>query len=170
MKRRNISLPYFFTLFYLKIISLNSFILSLIGLKSGALIENWLGPPNVNNILIASTTNYSYYTGSTNTSLTLGAKYFTEDYGNTLEPGDKIKFSVKAYTKFGKNYDIGGAVFNNAVTVTESTEYTIQNSGIMRVKANNVWTEGQVWVKVDGNWKEADVVKVKVNGVWEDSE
>ena len=64
----------------------------------------------------------------------------------------------------------GGAVFNNAVTVTESTEYTIQNSGIMRVKANNVWTEGQVWVKVDGNWKEADVVKVKVNGVWEDSE
>jgi hypothetical protein len=135
--------------------------------------ENWKAIPMYDtdgNILIASTTNYSYYTGSANTSLTLGAKYFTEDYGNTIEPGDKIKFSVKAYTKFGKNYDVGGAVFNNTVTATESIEYTIQNSGIMRVKANNAWTEGQVWVKVDDNWKEADAVKVKVNRVWEDSE
>lgn len=138
--------------------------------------NKWSALPLINDkgdILIGSTGKYQ--TEGTSLSLKLGAKYYTKEYNalgtDLLKPGDKIKFSVKAYTKFGKNHEINSFVFNNNANIeTYSTEYPIYNSGIMRVKANNAWTEGQVWVKVDGNWKEADVVKVKVNGVWEDSE
>jgi hypothetical protein len=138
--------------------------------------NKWSVLPLINDkgdILIGSTGKYQ--TESTSLSLKLGAKYYTKEYNalgtDLLKPGDKIRFSVKAYTKFGKNNEIDSFVFNNNANIeTYSTEYPIYNSGIMRVKANNAWTEGQVWVKVDGDWKEADVVKVKVNGVWEDSE
>lgn len=39
----------------------------------------------------------------------------------------------------------------------------------MRVKQNDSWYEGQVWVNVDGIWREATDVLLNVDGSWKES-
>lgn len=84
-----------------------------------------------------------------------------------FRPGDKIKLQVKAYTQYGQNND--GAKLLSSSWVT-SAELTIQNAGVVRVKAGGAWKEGQVYVKVNGVWKEAETVNTKVSGVWKESQ
>lgn len=93
-------------------------------------------------------------------------KEITPAYPDIL-PGDIIKFSVTAYTRYGANYD-GDKLFKTDEAF--SSEYAVQNAGVLRVKQSGTWKEGQVFVKVSGVWKEADIVSVKVNGKWEESE
>lgn len=51
----------------------------------------------------------------------------------------------------------------------QSIEHDIQSNGIMRVKQNDSWYEGQVWVNVDGIWREATDVLLNVDGSWKES-
>ena len=39
----------------------------------------------------------------------------------------------------------------------------------MRAKLSGAWKEGQVYVKISGDWKEAAAVYVKINGSWKES-
>lgn len=80
-----------------------------------------------------------------------------------FEPKDTIKVRIHAYTKNAA----GGKVFNSANT--DSVESTVQNAGIVHVRVNNAWKEGQVYVKVSGAWKEAESVHTKVSGSWKES-
>ena len=89
-------------------------------------------------------------------------------------PGDKVKFGLVAFTQWryrgaDKEPDRDNGVWKLTDRVI-SDESTVQNAGIMRVKAGSKWHEGQVWVKVSNKWVEADVVKIKTSAGWKESE
>ena len=79
-------------------------------------------------------------------------------------PGDTVVLAVRPYTKTP-----AGVCFYNANN-TYSVAATVQNAGVVHVKPNGTWKEGQVWVKVAGVWKEAETVNVKVSGAWKESQ
>lgn len=89
----------------------------------------------------------------------------------TLKKDDRIKIKLNYFIyplksssppKYNTNYQqLCGYIF--------SGEYIIQSSGVMRVKVGDTWHEGQVWVKVNGEWKEASDVFVNVDGKWKES-
>lgn len=78
-------------------------------------------------------------------------------------PGNKVKFSVQAYTKYGTGSTLTG-------TVSTSDELTILNAGIVRAKTSTGFVEGVAHVKVNGAWQEAEVVKVKTASGWQEAE
>lgn len=82
---------------------------------------------------------------------------------NGFVAGDTVKIMLHAYTRNG----LGSKLWSSGVY---SSVFTVQNAGVMRVKTSSGWKEGQVYVKVDGGWKEADVVKVKTSAGWKESE
>lgn len=111
----------------------------------------------------AMVANTKYYYDTKNSSCT----FSIDPVQHGFLPGDKVKLGIYAYTRNGKSTQLfsGGGyaeVFSN--------ELVVQNAGIMRVKVDGTWREGQVWVKADGKWHEADIVKTKVNGTWVESE
>lgn len=79
--------------------------------------------------------------------------------------GDQVQITVNAFVYNGKN-----EVLQNSNAERSSEAYQINNAGIANVKVNNAWIEGQVWVNVNGTWKEAETVSTKVNGVWKESQ
>ena len=95
--------------------------------------------------------------------------YYSKDVHSDepdILPGDQIKLAVTAYTRYGKD-NTGNQLFKTSEVASDVS--TVQNAGIMRVKIGT-WKEGQVYVKVGGTWKEAEVVQTKVNGYWKESE
>lgn len=79
-------------------------------------------------------------------------------------PGDTVRLRVKSYIRNGKNQIVASSTYIN------SERYTVENTGVVRIKAGGAWKEGQVWVKVNGTWKEAQTVNIKVNGSWKESQ
>ena len=77
--------------------------------------------------------------------------------------GDNVKISVASYNTWGNG-------ISNYSTSIESISYEVQNAGVVKVKVNNKWKEGQVWVKVGGKWREAETVKIKTANGWKESE
>lgn len=112
---------------------------------------------------------YFWDTDSTTRSFTLDPMY------NQLNVGDKIQIGVYAYTKDGKgNFGLyphkgsaGPLLFS---AEKRSVEYEVQNAGIARVKVAGTWREGQVWVKANGTWHEAESVQTKVSGAWKEAQ
>ena len=51
----------------------------------------------------------------------------------------------------------------------ESKSYTVESSGVMRIKQSGKWYEGQVLVKVNGKWKEATDILIKDSSGWHES-
>lgn len=78
--------------------------------------------------------------------------------------GDKVRFGVQPYTTNAK----GTKLLKSSIAY--SSQYEVQNAGIVHVKVNGVWKEGQVYVKVNGTWKEAESVHTRVNGAWKESQ
>jgi hypothetical protein len=125
-----------------------------------------------------SPTDYYWDRDGTKNSATIYTKYYNKEvisaYPDIL-PGDKVKFAVTAYTKYGENYD--GTVQNSSGSTqcfktgeAFSGEYNVQNAGIVRVKVNGAWKEGQVYVKAGGTWHEAETVNVKTSSGWKESQ
>ena len=86
-----------------------------------------------------------------------------------FKAGDTVKLGLFAYTRKGINND-GYQLFSGGSTQqVNSGIYTVENKGVMRVKINNSWKEGQVYVKTGESWKEAQGVYTKVNGSWKES-
>lgn len=77
--------------------------------------------------------------------------------------GDKVKIYLEVRAKTGAS---------NIVTSTkaESIEYVVQNAGIVRVKVNDEWKEGQVYIKAGDTWHEAETVYVKTSSGWKESQ
>lgn len=89
------------------------------------------------------------------------------DFG--FKAKDTVKLGIYAYTKNG----IGEKLFNgrgNANAQVVSDVYTVENAGVVNVKVGNAWTEGQVYVKANNEWKEAETVSVKTSNGWKESE
>lgn len=112
-----------------------------------------------------STTDYAYDRNASS-SLPMPMKPTAQplkDNTRCIQPGDKVKLSVQAYTTNGA----GEKLLSSIVT---SDIYTVQNAGVMQIKVGDKWKEGQVYIKVGGNWKEAETVSTKVGGAWKESE
>lgn len=102
-------------------------------------------------------------TETPNTSYTL-----TTALKNKLKVGDKIKLGLYSYTRNGQDLQL----FNGAGTAEAevfSSEYTIGNNGVLKIKIGDKWKEGQVWIKINGTWKEATGVFIKSNNTWKES-
>lgn len=87
-------------------------------------------------------------------------------------PGDTVQLGIYSYTRNGVS-NTGTQLFNGGGTAeahVKSVVSTVRNAGIVRVKPNSTWVEGQVYVKVDGSWREAETVNVKAGGTWKESE
>jgi hypothetical protein len=95
---------------------------------------------------------------------TTSLSFTVDPVQNGFAPGDTVVLAVRPYTKTATGVCLYNA--NN----TYSVAATVQNAGVVHVKQNSQWHEGQVWVKVAGTWKEADTVNVKVNGAWKESQ
>ena len=90
---------------------------------------------------------------------------FTIDpIANGFEPDDVVALGVKPYTINGKSEK----VFNSDYRY--STDATVQNAGIARIKVGGNWKEGQVYVKTSTGWKEAETVNVKTSSGWKESQ
>lgn len=128
-------------------------------ISTGGSTDIWYDTHNTSNKLInGATCNIS---GTNNTFTFDPAKF-------GFAPGDYVSLTIYASNKDGNNTGLwngksGGEAIN-------SDSQLIQNAGIMHVKVNGTWREGQVWVKDKGSWHEAESVQTKVSGKWEESE
>jgi hypothetical protein len=95
---------------------------------------------------------------------TLTATFDPVDLG--FNPKDKVKLGVYAYSKNNKGTPLWSG---SGKTQSVSAESTVQNAGIVHIKNSGTWVEGQVWVKISGEWKEAVSVQTKVSGEWKES-
>lgn len=86
-------------------------------------------------------------------------------------PGQKVKISVLAWAKNGANTILWNGVDGTSSNARQiySDETLAQNAGVVLVKHNGNWVEGQVLVKHNGAWLEAEAVLVKQNGSWQES-
>jgi hypothetical protein len=81
----------------------------------------------------------------------------------SIKPGDTVKLSIQAYS-------VDGADNKLLSSAQVSKTYTVQNAGIVNIKVGGSYKEGQVYVKVNGTWQEAETVSAKVNGEWKESQ
>lgn len=124
------------------------------------------------NSVTGATYDIYYDTDSSAVSFSLYPKYYSTsliEANSDIKPGDKIKFSVIAYTKYGKNFD-GTKLFKSGVTEVISNECEVKNAGIVQLKTSSGWKEGQVYVKTSDGWKEAESVNVKTADGWKESQ
>lgn len=98
-----------------------------------------------------------YLRESTSTSFSFNPKDFE------FKVGETVKLGIRSYGYNGK-----GEILYNEVQVN-SAEYTFINAGIIRIKKDGGWKEGQVYIKINGAWKEADAVYIKKDGGWKES-
>jgi hypothetical protein len=106
----------------------------------------------------------NYFTKRQSTSCTA---IFKDPSKLGISPGDKIRLRVKSFNIDGAGNTLQGDGVENT---TDSPEYLVQNAGVVNVKVGGKWVEGQVWVKVNNEWKEAETVSTKVNGYWKESQ
>jgi hypothetical protein len=122
------------------------------------LYKNNTNVPIVNSsgttISSVSSQNAHYYE-LTGTSITI------DPIQNGFKAGDTVKLAVKAFSANGKGSSSG--LFSDAASSVNST---VQNAGVVHVRNGGTWAEGQVKVRVNGQWVEAQSVKVYNNGQW----
>ena len=98
-----------------------------------------------------------------NTTIVIDGQTYTINFNK----GDCIKVEVtyQVYPIDGStanyNYPLGSTLV--------SDEYCVDSNGIVRVKPDGVWREGQVWIKVNDEWIEATDVYIKTNNGWHES-
>lgn len=91
------------------------------------------------------------------------------DFG--YKPKNTVALGIFAWAENGAGSRLwSGNAVGSSTTPLYSAATEIQNAGIVHVKVNGFWQEGQVWVKMNGSWNEAETVNTKVNGTWEESQ
>ena len=107
------------------------------------------------NVVSSGDTDIYYDTGSENTVFTVDPVA----YG--FVPGDLVRLEVQAYSFNGQGEQLLSAI-------VASPNYGVVNAGIVHIKVNDEWKEGQVYV-YEGAWKEASTVYVSDNNEWKES-
>ena len=92
-----------------------------------------------------------------------------------IKPGDKYLFRVYPYNVYGTywtfdedgNLDLPmpGTLLTNAGTEHQGKV----SKGIVRVKTDNGWVEGQVWVMTDNGWVQVEAVYAMQDGNWHEA-
>ena len=107
---------------------------------------------------------HPYDTNSTSTSFTIYPD--KQDFA----AGDTVAILVHAYTRYGVNNERTGEsnyVFSPYVM---SSNYKVQNAGIVQVRTSSGWHEGQVHIRSASGWHEAETVQVRAASGWHESE
>lgn len=89
-----------------------------------------------------------------------------------FEAGNKVRVGLYSYTRFGEK-NTGSQLFKSRASEDQvlSDPEIVQNAGIVRIKEGDSWREGQVYIKVDKTWKEAETVYIKTDdGSWKESQ
>ena len=126
----------------------------------------------ISGLIAGSGNNIILTTGGTNTFLdrdSTSTSIIIDPIAFGFKAGDTIKVGIFAYTKYGES-NTGTRLFDSAATEAVSTIYTVQNAGVIDVKVNGTWVEGQVYVKAEGVWHEAETVYAKAAGAWKESQ
>lgn len=134
-------------------------------------------PEELNNFLAEPSTivNQAAYTEVDITDPTVTQVYFNpKDF--CVKRTDSFKFIVYPYTILSEydTYDEDGNIIHenlpSALLASAGTESISEDgrTNVIRVKYNNTWTEGLIWVKVNGEWKEATAVYTKAGGSWKE--
>lgn len=101
---------------------------------------------------------------STNTEIYLESPELTSVYFSPKAFGfdkrDRYKFIIYPYTHYE------GALLSTIGIESDTNEFTL---GIVRVKTESGWQEGQVWVKTHKGWQEAEAVYTKTANGWKES-
>jgi hypothetical protein len=134
-------------------------------IKNGVAIIG-LGCGTSDNIILDSK-NKNNYVDRESTSCTITFNPVDLEF----KAGDTVSVGIYSYTRYGENYT-GSQIFNGDLSEDQvlSKTCTVQNAGIVRIKEGGSWREGQVYVKVNGTWKEAETVYTKVDGSWKESQ
>lgn len=106
-------------------------------------------------------TDYTYDTNSTSNS------FIIYPLNQGIKARDVVHLSIYAYTTNGAGTQLWSGNGKNDIV---SDTYTVENAGVVHVKVNAEWREGQVFVKVNDTWHEADTVYVKTDGSWKESQ
>lgn len=134
--------------------------------KNGSLVTGITGSTSSDTIKKGSGSNEYLDRESTSCTVTFDPTAFG------FVPGDTVQLGIYSYTRNGSS-NTGAQLFNgggDGSAHVKSAVSTVRNAGIVRVKPNGSWVEGQVYVKVDGSWREAETVSTKVSGNWKESE
>lgn len=115
---------------------------------------------STSNNIITNGTNTEKYVDRESTSCTITFNPVTLGF----LPNDTVRVGIYAYTRNGASSQLWSD------THMLSDISTVQNAGIVHVKVNGQWKEGQVWVKTNGSWREAETVNTKINGTWQESQ
>lgn len=91
--------------------------------------------------------------------------------------GDEYIFTIYPYNNIGGYFVPAGDGTNNYVEHPAGTRLTNSgiacgtktSKGVVRVKHNNNWVEGQVWVMHNNVWKQAQAVYVRKDGKWQEA-
>ena len=126
--------------------------------KNTQIIDYYDGVTIRSKLVDGSTTDYAYDRNAT-ASLPMPMRPTMQN----IKPGDTVKLSVQAYAKNG-----AGDILASSIMTSDT--YTVQNAGIVNVKVAGAWKEGQVYVKANGSWHEAETVNTKVGGTWKESQ
>lgn len=110
--------------------------------------------------LVSGGTNEYIDRETTNTTLKI-----TDPAAFGFVAGDQIKLTVYSYTRYGEK-NTGTQLFS---TKAAENTFSTQNAGVVQVNVNG-WKEGQVYVNINGTWKEAESISTNVNGVWKESQ
>ena len=125
-------------------------------LKKGS---NYVSGLNYSNgVLTKSGSATEVYTGSTGTEVSFNPLDFS------FAPGDTVILEVSAYSVDGTT-----SKTKKVSAAKSSVSQQVQNAGVVQVKINGAWKEGQVYTKVNNAWVEADTVLTRVNGTWVES-
>lgn len=87
--------------------------------------------------------------------------------------GDLVQFEVAAYSKNGagaKQWSPITSKWEGYDIYTISDSYLVENAGVVNVKVDSQWVEGQVYVKTTDGWVEAETVNVKTSDGWQESQ
>lgn len=92
-----------------------------------------------------------------------------------INPGDKYLFRVHPYNVYSScwTYDEEGKqrLLPGTLLTSEGTSMEGKVSkGIVRVKTDNGWVEGQVWVMTVNGWKQAEAVYAKTENGWKEAQ
>ena len=81
--------------------------------------------------------------------------------------GDKVSVGIYAYTRYGED-NTGSQLFSSEQIISEAS--LVENAGVVNIKENGSFKEGQIYVKINSTWTEAEAVYTKVNGTWLESQ
>ena len=138
--------------------------------------ENYESPEFTTDSIDLSTDDVTFISESKNSEGYLFGEDSTTVFFNPGDFGiaknDNFEVMISPFTVYGSYISDGtkiflpGSLLASEPVKSDSIKFTL---GILRIKTEGGWKEGQVWIKTAEGWKEAISVKTKAANGWKES-